>query len=206
MSAESQKPDSHKPQSQRDDPFATTQEVPAHRGPDDSPVDSDDDPGGASPADPVEEARSEAARMKDQWIRTAADYENFRKRARRDTEDARRAAREELLKELLPVFDNLERGVLSARSVNDAKAVADGLSMILKQFNDTLARVGINKVPTVGSAFDPSVHEAIQQVETSDHPPGTIVAEVQPGYVQGERLVRAAMVVVAKPKTDEPAN
>jgi molecular chaperone GrpE len=78
--------------------------------------------------------------------------------------------------------------------------------MVQKQFNDILGRVGILRVPTVGKAFDPSVHEAIQQVETSEHEPGVIVAEVQPGYIQGERLIRAAMVVVAKPKGEAESN
>jgi molecular chaperone GrpE len=72
--------------------------------------------------------------------------------------------------------------------------------MILRQFTEVLGRAGIVKVPTVGKAFDPSMHEAIQQIETDDQPAGTVVAEVQPGYVHGERLIRAAMVVVAKPK------
>jgi molecular chaperone GrpE len=157
-------------------------------------------------ATPLDEARAETTKMKEQWIRTAADFDNFRKRARRDMEDSRRGGREELLKELLPVFDNLERAIQSAQRSADVKAVSDGLAMVIKQFNDTLGRIGINRVPTIGSPFDPGVHEAIQQVETSDHPPGTIVAEVQPGYVHGERLVRAAMVVVAKPKTDGPTN
>jgi molecular chaperone GrpE len=153
------------------------------------------------PADPLAEARAEAVRFKDQWMRVAADFDNYRKRARRDVEDSRKAGREELLKDLLPVFDNLERGVHSAQRAQDVKAVVDGLSMILRQFTEVLARVGIAKVPTTGKAFDPSVHEAIQQIETDEHPAGTVVAEVQPGYMQADRLVRAAMVVVAKPKT-----
>jgi molecular chaperone GrpE len=156
----------------------------------------------APPPDPLADARAETARMKDAWMRSAADFDNFRKRARRELEDARKAGREELLKDLLPVFDNLERGMQSAQQAADVKAVIDGLSMILKQFDATLGRTGISKVPTIGKAFDPAVHEAIQQVETSDRPPGTIVAEVQPGYMAGDRLIRAAMVVVAKPKGD----
>jgi molecular chaperone GrpE len=152
-------------------------------------------------ADPLAEARAEAVRFKEQWMRVAADFDNYRKRARRDVEDSRKAGREELLKDLLPVFDNLERGVHSAQRAQDVKAVVDGLSMILRQFTEVLARVGIAKVPTTGKAFDPSVHEAIQQIETDEHPAGTVVAEVQPGYMQADRLVRAAMVVVAKPKT-----
>lgn len=150
--------------------------------------------------DPLAEARAEAARMKEQWVRTAADFDNFRKRTRRELEDTRKAGREDLLKELLPVFDNLERAATSAQRAQDVKAVAQGLEMVLRQFTDTLGRSGIAKVPSVGHPFDPSVHEAIQQIETDEHPPGTVVAEVQPGYRQGERLVRAAMVVVAKPK------
>ena len=151
------------------------------------------------PSDPVEEARAEVGRIRDQLLRTAADYDNFRKRTRRELDDAQKRGREELLRDLLPVFDNLERAVLHAGQASDAKAVADGVTMVLKQFADTLGRVGIKRVPTVGSPFDPSQHEAIQQLETDEHPAGTIVAEVQPGYAMGDRLVRAAMVVVAKP-------
>jgi molecular chaperone GrpE len=155
----------------------------------------------AAPAiDPVAEAKAETARFKEQWMRSAADFDNFRKRSRKELEDTRKAGREELLKDLLPVFDNLERAMTSAERATDVKPVSDGLKMVLRQFIDTIGRSGITKVPTVGSQFDPSVHEAIQQVETEEHPPGTVVAEVQPGYLQGERLVRAAMVIVAKPK------
>ena len=103
------------------------------------------------------------------------------------------------------MFDNLERAIQSAQRSTDVKAVSDGLSMVQRQFVESLAREGIARVPTVGHAFDPSVHEAIQQVETSDHEPGTVLAEVQPGYKQGERLVRAAMVVVAKAKSSDGA-
>jgi molecular chaperone GrpE len=155
----------------------------------------------AEPIDPLEEAQSEARKFKDQWMRTAADFDNYRKRSRREVEDARKSGREDLLRELLPVFDNLERALTSAQRASDIKGVAEGLSMVMKQFEGTLGRVGITKVPAVGHPFDPSIHEAIQQVETDDHPAGQVVSEVQPGYMQGEKLVRAAMVVVAKPKT-----
>ncbi|HEY1692093.1 MAG TPA: nucleotide exchange factor GrpE [Polyangiaceae bacterium] len=150
--------------------------------------------------DPLTAAQNEASRMKDQWLRTAADFDNFRKRMRKELEDARRTGREDLLRAVLPVFDNLERAIQSAQRSTDVKAVADGLSLVQRQFTESLGREGIARVPTVGHPFDPSVHEAIQQVETADHAPGTVLAEVQPGYVQGERLVRAAMVVVAKAK------
>jgi molecular chaperone GrpE len=158
------------------------------------------------PADPLVEARAEAGRLKDAWMRTAADFDNFRKRSRRELEDARRGGREEILRDLLPVFDNLERGIQSAKQAADVKAVTDGLQMILKQFDSTLGKIGISKVGTIGKSFDPGIHEAIQQIETSEHPPGTVVAEVQPGYMAGDRLIRAAMVVVAKPKSAEASD
>jgi molecular chaperone GrpE len=169
----------------------------------DDPALADGSAKDAPPADPLVEARAEAGRLKDAWMRTAADFDNFRKRSRRELEDARRGGREEILRDLLPVFDNLERGIQSAKQAADVKAVTDGLQMILKQFDSTLGKIGISKVGTIGQSFDPGIHEAIQQIETSEHPPGTVVAEVQPGYMAGDRLIRAAMVVVAKPKSAE---
>jgi molecular chaperone GrpE len=138
-------------------------------------------------------------------MRSAADFDNFRKRTRRELEEARRSGREDLLRVMLPVFDNLGRAIQSAGRSTDTKAMADGLALVERQFVEALGREGITKVPTIGHAFDPGVHEAIQQVETDEHPAGTVIAEVQPGYMQGERLMRAAMVVVARPKPDARA-
>jgi molecular chaperone GrpE len=164
----------------------------------------------AAPGEPdaLAQAQAEAARLKDAWLRAVADFDNFRKRSRRELEEARRSGREDVVRAFLPVFDNLERALQSAQRSSDVKAMADGLSMVQRQFIDSLGREGIVRVPTVGSPFDPTVHEAIQQVETDEHSPGTIIAEVQPGYLQGERLLRAAMVVVARAKattSDAPA-
>jgi molecular chaperone GrpE len=159
----------------------------------------------ATEAPAVDPRAEELARVREQLQRTAADFDNYRKRARREVEDAQRRGGEEMLKELLPVFDNLERAGQHAGTATDVKAVADGVRMVLKQFVDTLGRAGIRRVPAVGAPFDPSFHEAIQQVESAEHPAGTIVAEVQPGYAFGEKLVRAAMVVVAKPPAARPA-
>jgi len=152
----------------------------------------------APASDPLEEARAEAARYRDQLLRTAADYDNFRKRARRDEKDAERRSREELLRELLPVFDNLERATQHAEAASDVKSLADGITMVMRQFEDTLQKVGVERIKSVGQAFDPSVHEAIQQLETTEFEPGTVAAEYQAGYRIGDRVVRPALVVVAK--------
>jgi molecular chaperone GrpE len=157
--------------------------------------------------DPVEVAKAEAQKFREQLLRTAADFDNFRKRARREAEDALRKGREGTIKDLLPVFDNLERALTSADNAPDVKSVADGLRMIARQFSNTLDKLGIKRIQAVGKPFDPSQHEAIQHVESAEHPPGVVAAEVQPGYMLGEHLLRAAMVVVSKgqPEPAEPA-
>src|SRR5271154_3715554 len=131
----------------------------------------------AEVADPLAQAQAEAAKLKDAWLRSAADFDNFRKRTRRELDEARRASREEVLRALLPVFDNLDRAIQSSVRSSDVKAMVDGLSMVHRQFVDALGREGITRVPTVGQSFDPSIHEAIQQVDTDEHPPGTVIAE-----------------------------
>jgi molecular chaperone GrpE len=150
--------------------------------------------------DPLELAKAEQAKLKDQLLRTLADFDNFRKRSRRELSDAERRGRDDMLKEFLPVFDNLDRATAHAETATDVKALADGISLVIRQFTDTLAKVGIERVASVGQPFDPSVHEAVQQLETSDFEPGTIAAEVQAGYKNSEKLIRPALVVVAKAK------
>lgn len=150
-------------------------------------------------ASPLEEMTAERDRYKDQLLRTAADFENYRKRARRDVEDADRRGREETIRELLPVFDNLERAVAAAETAQDARAVADGVQMVLRLFEDVGTRLGLARVVSIGSSFDPNLHDAVQQVE-SDEPSGTVVAEVAPGWRLKDKLVRPAMVVVARPR------
>lgn len=151
-----------------------------------------------SPEEKIAQAQAETARVRDQLLRTAADFENFRKRTRREGEEALRRGREGLLKDLLPVFDNLERAAAHADAAPDVKSVGEGLRIVLKQFVDTLERLGIKRIQAVGVPFDPSVHEAIQQIESTEHPVGVVLAEVQPGYMLGDYLIRAAMVVVSK--------
>jgi molecular chaperone GrpE len=161
---------------------------------------------GAEPAaaeqDPLAAAQAEQARLKDQLLRTLADFDNFRKRTRRELSEAERRGRDDLLKEFLPVFDNLDRAGAHAETATDVKALADGINMVMRQFADVLSKLGIERVAGVGKPFDPAVHEAVQHMETSDYEPGTIAAEVQAGYRTTEKLIRPALVVVAKPKSN----
>jgi molecular chaperone GrpE len=155
--------------------------------------------------DPLAEAKAEAARLRDQLIRTAADFDNYRKRTRRESIEAEQRGREAFLKEILPVFDNLERAVSHAEVATDIQSLLNGIQMVKRQFTDTLARQGIERVPTVGAQFDPAVHEAIQHLETNDQPPGTVAHEIQGGYIVQKKLIRPALVVVAKAKAQDEA-
>ncbi len=158
-------------------------------------------PAGAGPAaddDALAEAKANAARFREQLLRTAADFDNFRKRTRRELEDATRRGKEQALKELLPVFDNVERAMNSAATAPDIKSVTDGLRMVNRQFEGALDKLGIKRIASVGQPFDPSQHEAIQHVDSTEHVAGVIANEVQPGYRMGDYLLRAALVVVSK--------
>jgi molecular chaperone GrpE len=164
------------------------------------------DPGAAPAAtDPVAAVTAERDQLRDQLLRTAADFDNYRKRTRREIDDAKARGRDDAVKDILPVFDNLERAVAAADSAQTVASVVEGVKMVLKLFEDTAERMGLARVKTVGERFDPAVHEALQQQETDAHPPGTILTEIVPGYRVGERLLRAAMVVVARKPTAKPA-
>lgn len=162
------------------------------------------------PADPVVVLTAERDKMKDQLLRTLADFDNHRKRSKRDEQEATRRGREEVMRELLPVFDNLERAATYAKTGADAKAIADGVGMVLRLFEDAVTRLGGQRLKSVGQAFDPNVHEAIQQVESAEYAAGIVAIELVPGYQLGERLLRPAMVAVSKgqpvPEAAPPAD
>jgi len=156
----------------------------------------------------LEKAHAERDRMREQLLRIAADFDNFRKRSRKEIEEVRRRAIEDTLREVLPIVDNLERAAGAMGDATEVAAVADGVHMVLRGFEDIASRLGLKRVPGVGNQFDPTCHDAMQQEETDEHAPGTIVTEIVPGYYLGERLLRPAMVVVAKPptRTDDQAD
>ncbi len=153
----------------------------------------------------LEKAKEEAARLKDQLLRTAADFDNFRKRSRKDVEDAQKKGLERALLEVLPVSDNLERAIQAAGQAKDVNAIVEGVRMVLKITEDALSRLGVERIESLGQPFDPSVHEAVQQVE-SDAPAGSVVVEMVPGYRLGGKLLRAAMVAVARPPAAPPSS
>jgi molecular chaperone GrpE len=146
-------------------------------------------------------ARETGDRLKDtheRLLRTAAEFDNFKKRAQREKEDVQKFGIERLLKDFLPVMDNLERALDHAEQ-HDSSQVIEGVKLVQKLFETTLARHGVQGFSAVGKPFDPSLHEALMQQE-SDQPPGTVVSEMARGYKLNDRLVRPAAVVVSKPR------
>lgn len=153
-------------------------------------------PAEAAPSE-IETLCAELAAAKDRWLRERADLENFKKRAVREKADALRFANEGLLRDLLPVIDNLERAVDHGRASREIDPILAGVELVLRSLTEVLARHGVKPVEARGTPFDPSQHEAIGHV-ASGEPPNTVVDEHQRGYVLHERLLRPALVTVGK--------
>jgi molecular chaperone GrpE len=149
--------------------------------------------------------RQEVKKIRDQYLRSLADFENFRKRSEREKSDFFRYANMQLMKELLPVLDNFERAF---SHVSDAEGeFAKGIDLIYKQLSDTLQRSGLKAIGESGVAFDPNVHEAVMREEDPSVPSNTVTEVLQKGYFLNDRLVRPAMVRVAVggPERHQPA-
>jgi molecular chaperone GrpE len=149
----------------------------------------------------------EAKNNYDRLLRQAAEMENYKKRTAREREEAARFANEILLKDLLPVVDNLERAIAHASGGGNGKPLVEGVEMVLRGLLEVLARHGVNQISAAGQTFDPAKHEAMAQVEAEDHEPNSVVEELHKGYMLRDRLLRPALVSVAKAaKTQEKKN
>jgi len=142
---------------------------------------------------------AQAAELKDRLLRAQAEWDNSRKRILREKEEAVRYAGEALLERLLPVLDNFEMGMAAAKSATDPKAIAQGLEMVLAQFQQVLRDAGVETIDAVGKPFDPHRHEALGHHESHEHPEGQVLTQMRKGYKLKDRLLRAASVFVAKP-------
>jgi molecular chaperone GrpE len=140
------------------------------------------------------ETQKKLEEVHDRWVRAVADLENYRKRSQRERDDVQKFGVERLVKDLLPVLDNLERALAAAAA--DDPLVA-GVKLVRTSFEQALARHGVKGFSALGTPFDPALHEALLQVATAEAAPGTVVIEHARGFTLHERLIRPAMVGVA---------
>jgi molecular chaperone GrpE len=160
-----------------------------------------DSSGDSAPRDSaIKDKDQEIAELKDKYLRTLAEAENARRRIRQQSEDSVRVQRENLLRDLLPIVDNLERAVSAAKANGggNGKSIVEGVEMVLASLMDFLKSNGVRPQPSVGQAFDPTRHEAADHVDSSKHPANTIVEEFHRGYMISDRVLRPARVSVAK--------
>ncbi len=147
-----------------------------------------------APAAPAEEVQAPA----DQYLRLAAEFENYKKRAQKDQLEYIKYANERLLRDLLPVLDNLQRALEHAQQPGSTNGLVEGVGLTCKQYMETLSRFGVKPIPSVGLPFDPAVHQAVAMVDAKEgQEPNTIVAEHEKGYYLYDRVLRPAMVTVA---------
>lgn len=148
----------------------------------------------------------EVMQFREMLLRQRAEFDNFRKRSQREKDQVRESATENVLHKLLPVVDNMERALSSAETASDVNSVREGVQMILTQLNRALEAEGLVKLDPRNQLFDPTMHEAIATEERSDIPENHVCDVLLPGYSYKEKLVRAAMVKVAKAPSGEKIN
>lgn len=153
-----------------------------------------------APPDPLAQAKKEADENRDRWMRAVADLENFKKRSLQERSRLLKYQNEELLRDLLPVADNIDRALSHCKASGRSDAVADGLCMILGMLRGALSKHGVTEVEALGKPFDPRFHEAIAQIPAQGKAPNTVIEELEKGYLYQDRLLRPAKVVVSAPE------
>jgi molecular chaperone GrpE len=148
----------------------------------------------------LQDRAAKADEHKDHWLRTAADFENFKKRAAREKIESAQTASASLLQKILPVLDNFEMALTAAQNAHGDKlaSLQAGIAMIQQQLKSVLTESGLEELDATGKSFDPAFHEAVSQLETIDVPEGHVAQQLRKGYKFRERLLRPAAVVVAK--------
>jgi len=143
----------------------------------------------------VEEEEDES--LRDQFVRLQADFANFRNRTQRERLELYQRANEDLLLEILPVLDHYEMGLQTAEQHDADKAVVDGFKLVLDQFQNVLNKFNLKPIEAVGEVFDPHKHEALTHMPSEEYPAETCSNQVRRGYMFGDKLLRAAQVVVS---------
>lgn len=147
--------------------------------------------------DKFSELQEKYNQLNNQYIRLAADFDNFRKRTEQEREALLKYGAESTLKKMLEVVDNFERGLKAIETVDDCEKIKECYNLAYKNFNDTLTKAGLEPIPAEGQVFDPNFHEAVMQTPSEDIEENTIIAELQKGYKLGDKVLRPTLVNVA---------
>jgi len=150
----------------------------------------------------LQQAIADRDKYLDSWHRSVAEMENVRKRMLREIDQERQYRSLPIVRDLLPVIDNLTRAVQAAEKAQDVEQLVQGIKMVLQQFDETLARHSITPIPTVGEPFDPNLHEAVLQQPNAHQPPMTVLMEVEKGFKMHDRVVRPSKVIVSSAPTE----
>jgi molecular chaperone GrpE len=164
-----------------------------------------DDAGPVSGGAQLDDLRRQLDDKHDRLLRALAEADNIRRRAQRDREDFVKYANESLLRDLIPVLDNLDRALEAARSTAGSESVVAGVELIQRELLRVLERAGVTRYTAVGQPFDPTRHEAIARVVSAEATPDTVVTETAPGYLLNGRVLRPAMVAVAAAPDEDAA-
>ncbi|HVW00293.1 MAG TPA: nucleotide exchange factor GrpE [Planctomycetaceae bacterium] len=140
---------------------------------------------------------AERDQNRENWLRSVADFENYRKRAQKEAETEQQYRVLPIARDLLPVLDNLQRALQAAKGSRDIDQLLQGVGMVAQQFEDILGRHQIKPIEAVGQPFDPNLHEAIQQAPSAEHPAMTVLHDVERGYRLHDRVVRPTKVIVS---------
>lgn len=146
----------------------------------------------------LEKKNNELNAAQEKQLRVFAEMENYKKRTARDQMEQLRYANEKLLKELLPVLDNLERALSHVKDSSERSPWVEGVELTYRQFLDVLKKFGVSPIASVGESFDPSRHQAVTYLDTNEHPENHVAVELQKGYLYHERVLRPSMVAVAR--------
>jgi molecular chaperone GrpE len=146
----------------------------------------------------LDEKDKEAKENYDRWLRAVAELENYKKRMAKEKLDLSKYANEQLIKEILPIVDNLERAIKHSNNQKGSKALDDGVKMTAKQLITVLEKFGIKQIEALNEPFDPNFHEAIMQLESQEHEENIVVRELEKGYLLHDRLIRPAKVAISK--------
>lgn len=158
---------------------------------------NDPEPQRPGPADEIAELRRQLDERQDRLLRALAEADNIRRRGQREREDYVKFATESLVRDLIPVLDNLDRALVAARGAAGTASLVEGVELIQRELLKVFDKHGVSRYSALGERFDPTRHEAIARVETAEHPADAVVAETAPGYALNGRVLRPALVAVA---------